>query len=65
MSLFGQTSRKHLKCHWNELKDVDHDNQLHTDKQLEEKHREQTLFGKHEERDLDQMVPDIVSSKTF
>lgn len=65
MSLFGQTSRNHLNCHRNELKDVDHDNQLHTDKQLEEKHREQSLFGKHEGRDLDQTVPDIVSSETF
>lgn len=47
------------------MRDGEHDTQLHTDKQLEENHREQNLLGKHEGRDLDRRVPDIINSQPW
>lgn len=53
MPSFAQSSRKHPKSQQDQMKSMDHNSQLHTDRQLEENHREQNLLGKHEGRDLD------------
>lgn len=56
---------KHFDSHQKEMRDVEHDTQLHTDKQLEENHKEQNLLGKHERRDSDQRIPDIIRSQPW